>query len=245
MRRQPLAELVEYPAILPGLAGRFDHFIMRLDHEARVHIENIVDFQPVRRRQDDIGVLRHRPHELVYVHEELQVQQRRHHLLGVGQVQYLLPAHAEPYLDHRIAAEQLLDDRIGVGGPRRAHLELVRPHDALPHLFGDGYLVEEVLPLAGLRGHPGHHAARPLDVPRHSQETDDGPQRLAAVRLPLQRAPDLYAAGRVFGEEPRRFTDIVGFEPGDVSHAFRGVFLHPFLELVEAVGPVPDELLVP
>ena len=69
LRGQPAAELIEYLAVLPGFAGRVDHFIVGLNHEAGMHVVDIVDFQPVRRRQDDIGVFRHRPHELIALYQ--------------------------------------------------------------------------------------------------------------------------------------------------------------------------------
>ena len=104
MRGHPFAQLVEYLIIRPGLARRVDDLVDGLDHKARVHIVNIIDFQEVGGRQDDIGVLGHGAHELVGVGQEIEVHQGRYHLFGVGQVDDLLPAHAEPDLDDRVAA---------------------------------------------------------------------------------------------------------------------------------------------
>ena len=76
---------------------------MGFDHEAGMHVVNVVYFQPVGRRQHNIGNFRHGTHELVAMDEKVKVHQGGHDLLGVGQMEDLLASHAEPDLDHGVA----------------------------------------------------------------------------------------------------------------------------------------------
>ena len=90
---------------------------------------------------------------------------RLHDLFGVGQVDYLLPADAEPHLDGRLARQLMALITVSGWQVRAAPiLNLSLADDALSHLVGDRDFHEEVLAEAGLRRHPAHHAARPLDV---------------------------------------------------------------------------------
>ena len=72
------------------------HLLWASIKPAGMHIIDIIDLQPVSRRQDDIRHFRHRTPELVDLHQEIHFLQTFDHFLGIGHVDDLLAADADP-----------------------------------------------------------------------------------------------------------------------------------------------------
>ncbi len=218
---------------------------MRLDEPARVHVVDIIELQPVRGRQDNIRHFRHRPPELVELHQEVDLFQGLDDLVGGGHVDDLLAADADPDADGFFALIEQPHDGIGITGTGGTHLELITAVDVRFHFVGQGDLVKDVLDKAGLGQDPADHAARPLDVAGNAQQVDNPPQGLAAVGLPFQRAADLDAAGSVHREKAGGLDNLFLRHPGNFFDLFHRVFRGAFFQGIEAVGPVLDELFIP
>ena len=106
-------------------------------------------------------------------------------LFGVGQVDDLLPADAEPDLDAGSSGSELLDHGIGVAGAGRSHLVLVTADDVffISSVIGISRMKSSMSPVSGstqLIMLPGRSM-----LPVNPQQADNGAQGLAAVGLPL------------------------------------------------------------
>ena len=246
-----------FEALEDGHAASHAHL---LDVHGRV--TDAAALEPRRRGQHVVGQRRRRRHEVIVHDEQIKALQRFMHELRVAEREHRVVRLHDACLDGvGVAADHLAEHRrrVAVGIEARVGLRddvpalegEARVHVVADHLvallLGEGVVREvHVLGVAAVARHGQLVAADLVDVARDGAQ--DG--------LALNRARGVEAAAVAALLAPRqagglgrrvhasRLADLVGGNPGDFRDLLDGIFRRALFQLVKAVTPFLDELMV-